>query len=55
MPIEIHQLEINVSVTSEGEAGGGQPQGGEGVSDQDFVVALAVERVMELLREQQED
>lgn len=53
MPIEIRELEISVKITegsSSGPAGGGEAP----PDNVDSIVALCVDQVMELLREQNE-
>ena len=57
MPIEIRELEINVTVTDDAAKTPPKPGASDigAPSDPGAIVALCVDKVMELLREQKED
>lgn len=57
MPVEIRELYIKTVIGNEPQGSGGaprRPSGGDPQQEQERLIALCVERVMELLRLQQE-
>ena len=52
MPIVVDEVIISVEVSNEAAGGGGRPQ--SATEDRQGIVAEAVERVLEILRQQEE-
>jgi len=57
MPIEIRELEINMTVSEDGNEPGAASAGAGASASNDVsaIVALCVDKVMEVLRDQKED